>query len=124
MTTSPTIGKTDAREVEGRRLSRVLDEGYGPGAWHGPDLKAALEDVTPDLAFWRPTPERHNIAEVALHHAFCVHSVRGRLAATSPEPFVLKGGDWFAVDGKSGLSWPEIKDVVDTQQRRLATLVA
>lgn len=33
---------------------RVLNEGYGPGAWHGPDLKAALADVTPDLAFWRP----------------------------------------------------------------------
>jgi hypothetical protein len=25
--------------------SRVLNEGYGPGAWHGADLKAALADV-------------------------------------------------------------------------------
>ena len=24
------------------RLGRILEEGYGPGAWHGPDLKAAL----------------------------------------------------------------------------------
>jgi len=35
----------------GRIHSRVLNEGYGPGAWHGADLKAALADVTPDLAF-------------------------------------------------------------------------
>ena len=49
--------------------SRVLQEGYGPGAWHGADLRAALTDVTPALAFWRPAPGRHNIAEIALHHA-------------------------------------------------------
>jgi len=43
-------------------LTRILDEGYGPGAWHGPDLKAALADVSDELAFWRPSPQRHNIA--------------------------------------------------------------
>ena len=61
--------------------TRVLSESYGPGAWHGPDLKAALADVTPDLAFWRPADGRHNIAEVALHHAFCARAVRGHIAA-------------------------------------------
>lgn len=30
--------------------SRVLREGYGSGAWHGPDLKAAIAEVTPALA--------------------------------------------------------------------------
>src|SRR6266487_1867622 len=44
--------------------SRVLSEGYGAGAWHGPDMKAALADVTPALAFWRPAADRHNIAEL------------------------------------------------------------
>jgi hypothetical protein len=39
--------------------SRVLNEGYGPGAWHGADLKAAIADVTPALAFWRPAEGRH-----------------------------------------------------------------
>ena len=39
-------------------LSRILHEGYGPGAWHGPDLKAALAEVTPEQAFWRPAPGR------------------------------------------------------------------
>jgi hypothetical protein len=52
--------------------SRVLNEGYGPGAWHGSDLKAALADLNPALAFWRPGAGRHNIAEIALHHAYCV----------------------------------------------------
>ena len=107
--------------IEKTELSRVLDEGYGPGAWHGPDLKAALADVGPDLAFWRPAPGRHNIAEIALHPAFYVRSVRGQLSGTSPEPFVLEGEDWFDA---SGLSWPEIQRVVEEQQSRLAAVVA
>jgi DinB superfamily len=107
--------------MEKTELSRVLDEGYGPGAWHGPDLKAALADVGPDLAFWRPAPGRHNIAEIALHHAFYVRSVRGQLSGTTPEPFVLEGEDWFDT---AGLSWPEIQAVVEEQQSRLAAIVA
>jgi hypothetical protein len=107
--------------IEKTELSRVLDEGYGPGAWHGPDLKAALADVGPDLAFWRPAPGRHNIAEIALHHAFYVRSVRGQLLGTPPEPFVLEGEDWF---NPAGLSWPEIQAVLEEQQSRLAAVVA
>ena len=37
---------------------RMLREGYGEGAWHGPDLKAALVDVSSNAAFWRPAPGR------------------------------------------------------------------
>lgn len=107
-----------------RLLARVLDEGYGPGAWHGPDLKAALAEVSPELAFWRPSPERHSIAEIALHHAYCARSVRGRLSGSPLEPFVLEGDDWFALPDQPSLTWPEIRSVVVDEQRKLATLVA
>jgi hypothetical protein len=39
---------TTAAQIE----SRILNEGYGPGAWHGPDLKAALGDVALDGEDW------------------------------------------------------------------------
>lgn len=110
-----------ATTIEKTELSRILDEGYGPGAWHGPDFKAALADVGPELAFWRPAPERHNIAEIALHHAFYVRSVRGQLSGTTPEPFVLEGEDWFDA---SSLSWPEIQAVVEKEQGKLAEVAA
>lgn len=64
--------------------ARILNQGYGAGAWHGPDMKAALDDVTPKTAFLRPAPERHSIAEVALHHAYTVHSVRAKLSGQAP----------------------------------------
>jgi hypothetical protein len=103
--------------------SRLLREGYGPGAWHGPDLKAALAGVTPALAFWRPGPGRHNIAEIALHHAYYARSVRTQLSGKNAEPFVMAGEDWFAVDDERKLSWENIRATVDEQQGRLSELI-
>lgn len=105
-------------------LVRTLNEGYGSGAWHGPDFKAAISDVAEEAAFKRPAPGRHSIAEIALHHAYCTRNVRGQLAGTSPEPFVLEGEDWFAVPDASRLKWTQILRAVDTEQRKLADVVA
>lgn len=105
-------------------LTRILDESYGREAWHGPELKAALADVGPELAFWHPARGRHSIAEIAIHHAYYVRSVRERLAGPSPEPFVLEGEDWFPLSDDSRLTWPEIRTVVDAEQQRLASVVA
>ena len=104
--------------------TRVLNEGYGPGAWHGADLKAALGDVTAALAFWRPAPGRHNIAEIALHHAFCVRGVRGRISGVPLRPFVMEGDDWFALPDQTALGWPAIKTAVEAEHRQLETVVA
>ena len=119
MSTTTTTTATSEKGL----AARILREGYGSEAWHGPDLKSALADVSPALAFWRPAADRHNIAEIAIHHAYYAHSVRGRLAETAPEPFVLQGEDWFPLSGKDGLSWPEVVKAVDTQQQLLAKLV-
>jgi hypothetical protein len=106
-----------------RVLKRILDEGYGPGAWHGADLKAAVSDVPPSLAFHRPAADRHNIAEIVMHHAWCVRSVVSQLSGAEPEPFVLAGEDWFPLNGDRDLSWKDILATLDEQQRRLSTLI-
>ena len=105
-------------------LSRTLAEGYGPGAWHGNDLKASIGDVTPAIAFRRPAAGRHNIAEIALHHAYCVHDVRGRISGKTPEPFAVDGGDWIALGEQPPVSWPRIAEIVDAEQRQLSEAVA
>ena len=110
--------------VESGTESRLLQEGYGPGAWHGPDLKAALADVTPALAFWRPASGRHNIAEIALHHAYCARTVRTQVSGQPAEPFVLAGEDWFEVADEGKLSWSAILATVDAEQQRLHELIA
>lgn len=95
MTTSTGMAPLVTKELE----SRVLREGYGPGASHGPDLKAALADVTPELAVWRPASGRHSIAEIALHHAYCTRAVRSQLSGQPAEPFVVEGDRFGLVLG-------------------------
>ena len=101
---------------------RVLTEGYGSGAWHGPDLKAALTEVSEADAFWRPGEGRHNIAEIALHHAYCARGVYAKISGNDPGPFVLEGDDWFELPDASRLSWKKIQELVETEQHRLATV--
>ena len=104
-------------------FNRILTEGYGPGAWHGADIKAAIADVSSTAAFKRWQKRRHNIAEVTLHHAYYVHSVRGRLAGAPIEKFVLEGDDWFELNDGKKLSWPKIKAVLDDMQAKLVKTV-
>jgi len=115
---------TDRTDTSTALLARLLNEGYGPGAWHGPDLKAALAGVTAEAAFWRPASGRHSIAEIAIHHAYCARGVRAKLTGTPPEPFVLDGDDWFALPDERRLPWQDILALVDAEQRRLAAAVA
>ena len=100
--------------------ARILREGYGENAWHGPDLKAALADVSDATAFWRPGAGRHNIAEIALHHAFHARNVRAKLTGADAEPFILEGDDWFALEDGSTLTWAKVREIVALQQERLA----
>ncbi len=104
--------------------SRILNEAWGPGAWHGADLKAAVADVTPAVAFWRPAAGRHNIAEIALHHAFFARSVRSQVSGRPAEPFVLPGEEWFTVNDEKAISWATIQSTLDSEQQRLAQLIA
>jgi hypothetical protein len=101
-------------------FSRILEEGYGPGAWHGPDLKAAVADVTPVTAFKRPGPGRHNIAEIVLHHAWSIRSVIKQLTGRQPDPFLIEGEDWFELNGAGGPTWPEVLAVLLAHQDRLS----
>lgn len=104
--------------------TRILQEGYGGEAWHGAEMKTALADLSPELAFWRPGTDRHNIAEIGLHHAYCVHSVRSRLSENATEAFPLEGEDWFALADDDTVSLKEIVATVDAQQKKLASLVS
>jgi hypothetical protein len=120
MSTTPGSNVTVQSGIE----SRVLQEGYGPGAWHGADLKAALADVPRALAFWRPADGRHNIAEIALHHAYCIRAVRAQITGRPAEPFVLQGEDWFELNDESSLSWPSVQAAVESEQSQLGVSVA
>lgn len=109
--------------TEATLLTRVLAESYGPGAWHGPDLRAALEGVSSRAALVRPAPDRHNIAEIAVHHAWYARAAAGRLAGVEPSPFPLDGEDWFDIADEKRLAWRKIVSLVEGEQQRVADVI-
>ena len=120
---STTVAKTYPEGLTASVLARTLEEGYGPGAWHGPDMRAALTDVTRELAYWKPSPARHSIAEIAVHHAYHLHNVHSRLTGQPPSPFLLAGEDWFALPSAADLSWTQIQALVESGQNRVSAAV-
>ncbi len=107
--------------------ARILQEGYGlgrgGGAWYGSDLRAAIAEVTPAIAYTRPAPGRHNIAEVALHHAYWVGQVESKLTGQGAAAFPLVGEDWFELNDESKLSWRGVVTLVDASHQRLSRTV-
>ena len=109
--------------VPASTLTRILHEGYGQGAWYGSDMKAAIADVTKANAFTRPAQDRHNIAEVALHHAYWVGQIERKLTGAAEREFPLVGEDWFVLDDEKKLSWRAIVTLVDASHQRLSRTV-
>lgn len=105
-------------------FNRILDEGYGPGAWYGSDLRAAVAGVKKGVAFARPAKGRHNIAEVGLHHAYWAGQITAKLTGEAAPPFPLEGEDWFELEDESRLTWKEIAATLDAAQQRLSQAVS
>jgi hypothetical protein len=103
-------------------LPRLIDEGHAADAWYGADILSAIAGVDAEAAARRPKPGRHNVGEIALHHAYWVREVRSRLTGAPDGPFVLDGEDWFQWDASSRLSWADVKETLarEVQQLRKA----
>jgi len=104
-------------------FNRVLDEGYGPGAWYGSDLRAATADVGPQMAFRRPGEGRRSIAEIALHHAYWAGEIERKLSGGPARPFPLEGEDWFDLPDGSRLSWASVQATLEAAHDRLSRTV-
>lgn len=118
-----TMKATTEATTDTSTLLRILREGYGPGAWHGPDMRAALADLDARSAYRRPAPGRHNAAEIAVHHAFYVHSVCTRISGREPAAFPFEGEDWFELDDDKRMKWGQIVKLVESLQEQLVSVV-
>jgi hypothetical protein len=123
MTTETPVKTAVTGKLDQAVAARLLEESYGPGAWHGPDLKAALRDVSAADAFWRPARGRHNVAEIALHHAWYARSVASQLSGKPAGAFPIEGEDWFALSEKGPLSWKQVQVLLEEQLGGLAQIV-
>lgn len=93
-----------AKEIQ--LLLTVLDQAFDKKSWHGTNLRGALRGITSAEASWRPSPERHNIWELAMHAAYWKYVVRRRLLGEPRGSFPVEGSDWFPrPGGMSAADW-------------------
>ena len=75
-------------------------------------------------AFRRPGTARHNIAEVALHHAYWAGQIASKLTGEKAAKFPLEGKDWFELKDESTLTWKKVAATLDASQQRLSQAVS
>ncbi len=100
-------------------LLRSLDQAFDERAWHGPNLWSALRGVTPDIALWRPQPDRHTIWELAVHAAYWKYRVLRYVAAAPPQAFDEEGSNWFERTGGTARQWSADKAQLKDWHARL-----
>jgi uncharacterized damage-inducible protein DinB len=106
-----------------RRLEEVVRhlDPAGTELWHGgPTVIAALRRVSPEVAAWRPYPDRHSIWALALHVAYWDYSVWRRLTGAAKGGFPRSPRNFPAVpEPPTRAAWDEDRALVAEWQGRL-----
>jgi hypothetical protein len=105
-------------------LLAQLDLAYLRRSWHGTNLRGSLRGLSPELAAWKPAPDRHSIQEITVHCAYWKYTVVRRLTGEKRGSFALKGSNWFAREGTDAALWRADVSLLDAEHRRLRALVA
>ncbi|OFW21559.1 MAG: hypothetical protein A3H97_12680 [Acidobacteria bacterium RIFCSPLOWO2_02_FULL_65_29] len=108
-------------------LLHLVDEGFDHQAWHGTTLLGSLRGVTATQAARRPSPNRHNIWELAVHAAYWKYAVRRRLTGEKRGSFACAGSNWFvrpSEDVNRERAWrADVRLLID-EHRRLREAIA
>lgn len=94
------------------QMLALIDQAYNKKTWHGTNFRGSLMRVTPEMAAWRTSKERHNIWEVLIHVAYYKYVLWRRLSGDKSGKFPYKAdsrwGDWFVrPDHISDNAWKE-----------------
>jgi hypothetical protein len=81
--------------AEVSQLLAIIDQAYNKPSWHGTNLRGSLRRVTPVQAAWRPSSNRHNIWELAVHAAYWKYAAARRFTGETRGSFPIKGSNWF-----------------------------
>jgi hypothetical protein len=101
----------------------LLQQGWGPRAWHGTALKGSVRGVIAKEALWRPGPRRHNIWELVLHMAYWKYAVTRRISGWGRGSFPRDGSDWIPVSDTSEKAWKADVKLLHAQHAALVKAV-
>jgi uncharacterized damage-inducible protein DinB len=107
------------------QLLAIVDAAYNRHSWHGTNLRGSIRGLTPNVAAWRPAPNRHNIWEIVVHAAYWKYIGLRRLTGGKRGSFPLDGSNFF--ERKTGLTeaqWRADVKLLDAQHRALREAIA
>ena len=115
------MGEKAATDRRIEEVIRHLDPAGRAKLWHGgPTVVAALRPVSPEIAAWRPYPDRHSIWGLALHVAYWDFSVWRRLTDAPKGGFPRSPRNFPDVPRPpSAAAWDEDRALVAEWQSRL-----
>lgn len=89
------IMRSDTGPIGWDSLIATVEMAYHRGAWHGKNLRSALQGIDAATAH-RQVPERSKtIWQIALHCAYWCYRVRVSISGQGNRSFPRKGSDWL-----------------------------
>lgn len=115
--------------MKDRRLEEALRHLHplvGTKLWHGgATVLGALRGISPEVASWKPYPDRHSIWGLALHVAYWDYAVRRRITGGRRSGFSRSPSNWPIVPARhSSAEWKQDRDLVRECHDRLVEAVA
>lgn len=104
---------------ETARIVDLLERTYDGEAWHGPSLRAILQDVTATVAARKPGEGGHSIWELVAHIAQWEGVTLRRLQGEPVEFDLDTEGDWPPVTDVSEAAWQQVLARLDKNHRDL-----
>lgn len=111
-----------------RRLEEALRHLHPPTGtklWHGgASVLGALYGLSPDVAAWKPYPDRHSIWALALHVAYWNYAVRRRITEEERGGFPRGPSNFPSVPAEATKSaWKEDRTLVKKQHDLLVDVI-
>ncbi len=112
------------RDLRLQEVLHLLDPPAEPEPWYGgATVQESLREVEPEVAAWKPSPERPSIWEYTLHIAYWRHQVRGLLVPDT-ETFPRSPDDWPDLpEPADQAAWDTDRELLDEEHRKLLEAV-
>jgi hypothetical protein len=103
----------------------ALDEVFDRPAWHGPNRRGPLREITLERAAWRPVPGAHSVWELVVHAAYWKYVAQRRIAGGKRSSFALPGSNFFPRPAeRTKAAWDADLQLLAEEQARLWEAVA
>lgn len=105
-------------------LKAQLELIYNGDPWYGNSIKSVINSVNPELVFNSPGSGMHSIAELVAHMLTYRNFAVNRLqASTDHPPEQEETFNWTKFSPDKKLVWETMRDLLDSNQQNLLTLL-